>query len=557
MIQFSQAARHYVAVAVATTALIALSACGPSEPLVEGTPPDARRLTEEQYRNIIADVFGTSTVVSGRFDTPVRKEGLLAVGARNATVTAAGLSQYDEMARSIASQIVSEPKRSFVVPCTAPAQAEFDEACTTQFISKIGRLLFRRPLSDDELTTRVDIVRDTTQALESFEEGLSTGLASLLVSPQFLFVSDTVENNPKESSLSRLDAFSKASRLSFFLWNTSPDDSLLIAAESGDLHDYEKLEQHVERMMTSPRLKEGVRAFFSDMLEFSEFDFLEKDSVIYPAFGAAVVRDAQEQTLRMIADHIITKDRDYRDLFTTRDTVMTRTLGLVYRLPVTVPEGVWEPYQLAADDPRVGIQGQLSFLALNSHPGRSSPTLRGKAIRNMLLCQDVPDPPPDVDFSGFNDPDSPNKTARDRLTAHSTNAACAGCHKITDPIGLALENFDGAGQFRQTEDGALIDTSGNLDGIDFGDSAGLGGALRENPATTKCLVNRLYAYASGEMLGSRSEWIAYLEEEFTSDGYRVMALLERIANSKAFYAVQPPDLSGEGLETAALTTDQN
>lgn len=554
MIYVSQAVRRYVAIAATA---IALGACGPSEPIVEGSPPDVRRLTEEQYRNIIADVFGTSTVVSGRFDTPVRKEGLLAVGARNATVTAAGLSQYDEMARSIASQIMSEPKRSFMIPCAAGKRAEFDETCTTQFISKIGRLLFRRPLSDDELSARVDIVRNTTQALGSFEEGLSSGLASLLVSPQFLFITDLVENDPKDSSLVRLDAFSKASRLSFFLWNTSPDDALLAAAESGDLHDEGKLEQHVERLMASPRLKEGVRAFFSDMLEFSEFDFLEKDSVIYPAFGAAVVRDAQEQTLRMIADHIIAKDRDYRDLFTTRDTVMTRTLGLVYRVPVSAPAGVWEPYQLAANDPRVGVQGQLSFLALNSHPGRSSPTLRGKAIRNMLLCQDVPDPPPDVDFSGFNDPDSPNKTARDRLTAHSTNAACAGCHKITDPIGLALEKFDGAGQFRQTEDGALIDTSGSLDGIDFEDSTGLGGALRENPATTKCLVNRLYAYASGEMLGSRNEWIAYLEEEFASEGYRVMALLKRIANSKAFYAVQPPSLSGERIESAALTTDQN
>lgn len=548
---------RYAASMCAMACCFILTACGPTEPVSEGASPEIRRLTEEQYRNIIADVFGASTVVSGRFDTPVRTEGLLAVGARKATVTAAGLAQYDEMARSIAGQIISPTTRQFMVPCEVTKQTSFDEACASEFVTKNGRLLFRRPLRGDEIAARVDIVRATTERLGSFSEGLTTGLASLLVSPQFLFVADVIENNPDDTRSSRLDAFSKASRLSFLLWNTAPDDALLTAAESGELHYDDGLERQVERMMASPRMKEGVRAFFSDLLEFSEFDFLEKDSVIYPAFGATVVRDAQEQTLRMVADHVVAKDRDYRDLFTTRDTVMTRTLGLVYRLPVSVPEGVWEPYQLAGGDPRVGIQGQLSFLALNSHPGRSSPTLRGKAVRNMLLCQEVPDPPPDVDFSGFNDPNSPNKTARERLSAHATNAACAGCHRITDPIGLALENFDGAGQFRLTEDGAQIDASGDLDGINYTDSAGLGLALRDNPATTKCLVNRLYAYASGESLGSNKEWMNYLEESFASDNYRVMALLKRIANSHTFYAVRPPDPSEEGVETAAYSAARN
>lgn len=531
---------------------IGLSACEPSEPLTEGPPPDVRRLTEEQYRNIISDVFGPSIIVGGRFDTPVRTEGLQAVGARNATVTAAALSQYDEMARSVAKQVMSGPSRQFMVPCAIAGQAEFDETCTTQLISKIGRLLFRRPLTNREITDRVDVVKKATQRLDDYSEGLATGLASLLVSPQFLFIADVVEDNPDEPGATRLNAFSKATRLSFFLWNRSPDNSLLEAAESGDLHSEDGLDYQVERMMASPLLKAGVRAFFSDLLEFSEFDFLEKDSLIYPAFGAGAVRDAKEQTLRTITDHVITKDRDYRDLFTTRDTFMTSTLGMVYRVQVKARPGTWEPFQFAADDPRTGIQGHLSFLALNSHPGRSSPTLRGKAIRNMLLCQQVPDPPPDVDFSGFNDPNSPSKTARERLTAHSTSAACAGCHRITDPIGLALEKFDGAGQFRQTENGAPIDTSGDLDGIDYTDSAGLGLALRDNPATTKCLINRLYAYGSGNSLSSRNEWMAYLEDRFSADGYSVVSLMKRISTSKTFYAVSAPNMSGETIETAAI-----
>lgn len=534
-----------------------LSACEAPEPVSEGLPPDVRRLTEDQYRNIIGDIFGSSIVVAGRFDTPVREDGLLAVGARDATVTPGGLVQFDEMARSIASQVLDEPHRHFLVPCEVAGQSIYNEACAEQFITKYGRLLFRRPLSEAERDARLTIVRETTESLGSFGSGLEMGLTSLMMAPQFLFVTDVVEDDPGTSGTNRLDAFSIATRLSFLLWNTAPDDRLLRAAEQGDLHQDEGLEQQVERMMASPRLATGVRAFFSDMLSFSEFDFLEKDSVIYPAFGVAAGRDAQEQTLRTIADHVINLDADYRDLFTTRKTFMTRTLGLVYKVQVQAPRGVWQPYEFAADDPRIGIQSHLGFLALNSHPGRSSPTLRGVAIREMLLCQKVPEPPPDVDFSGFNDPDSTAKTARERLAAHSTNAACAGCHRITDPIGLALENFDGAGQFQREENGVLIDTSGDLDGVAFEDSTGLGLAMRNNPAAASCLVNRLYAYASGQTLAPRDPWMAYLEENFAGDGYSVKSLLKRIATSKTFYAVAPIETAEQLVETAANTAAPN
>ena len=530
---------------------LCLSACSPTEPAPKASPPDIRRLTEGQYRNIIADVFGSAIVVGGRFDIPVRTEGLLAVGAHNATVTPGALIQFDEMARSIASQVVGEPNRRFLVPCQITYETAYDEACASQFITKFGRLLFRRPLTSNELSARVTIIRETNDALGSFGEGLASGLASLLVSPQFLFMADVIEVDPEQPDGYRLDAYSIASRLSFLFWNTSPDDALLMAAGNGELHTATGVERQVERMISSPRLTTGVRAFFSDMLEFREFDFLEKDSVIYPAFGVAAARDAKEQTLRTITDHVITRDKDYRELFTTGNTFMTRTLGLVYRVQVKTAKGVWQPYEFPPDDPRVGIQGQLSFLALNSHPGRSSPTLRGKAIREMLLCQKVPTPPADVDFSGFNDPDSSGNTARERLSAHSTTAVCAGCHKITDPIGLALENFDGAGQFREMEDGVPIDSGGDLDGIAFDNVSGLGPALRDNPATTACLVNRLYAYASGRTLAARDPWMAYLENSFAVDRFRVKALLKRIATSKTFYAVTPSESVEQKMATAA------
>jgi hypothetical protein len=175
---------------------------------------------------------------------------------------------------------------------------------------------------------------------------------------------------------------------------------------------------------------------------------------------------------------------------------------------------------------------------LHSHPGKSSPTLRGKAIRELLLCQRVPDPPGSVNFDLFNDPNSASKTARDRLVRHSTDPSCSGCHKLMDPIGLALENFDGAGQQRGYENGELIDTSGEINGIRFTDSSGLGSALRDDPAVPACLVRRAYTYAAGRPIQrSERKLLNHFEDEFAAEDFRLRELISDIATSDALYAV--------------------
>jgi hypothetical protein len=294
-------------------------------------------------------------------------------------------------------------------------------------------------------------------------------------------------------------------------------------------------------MIASPFLERGVRAFFTDMLGLDDFDHLEKDSVIYPDFTLEVARDAREQILRNIVGLLVTDDGDYRDLFTTRRTYLSGPLGRFYGVPVPRPDGGWYPYEFPDGDPRAGLITQVGFTALHSHPGRSSPTIRGRAIREQLLCQKVPDPPGDVDFSRFNDPNSPNKTARERLTVHATDPVCAGCHKLTDPIGLGLEKIDGAGQLRENENGEPILTAGQLDGRDYADAVGLGHALHDDPAAPSCVVRRLYSYATGHAVGPGDrDVIKYFDSGFSRDGYRIPRLLRRIATSEAFYAVSQP-----------------
>ena len=322
------------------------------------------------------------------------------------------------------------------------------------------------------------------------------------------------------------------------MWNTSPDEALLTAAQHGDLDSQEGLAKQVDRMLASPRLEAGIRGFFTDFLGFDEFSTLEKDAMIYPGFDQRVAQDGKEQTLRVVADHVLNKHADYRDLFTTRQSFMTRTLGLIYRVPVKADTG-WEPYEFPKDDPRAGLLTEIGFSALHSHPGRSSATLRGKAVRELLLCEPVPMPPANVNFALVQDTNNPQfKTARQRVTAHRTDAVCAGCHKIMDPIGLALENFDGAGQYRAQENGAPIDASGELDGMKFGDAAGLGQAMHDNPAAPRCLVSSLYRYATGRNPEpGEKAWLEWLNKGFADQGYRVTDLLRRIATSDAYYKI--------------------
>jgi hypothetical protein len=369
-----------------------------------------------------------------------------------------------------------------------------------------------------------------------------------------LFVIDRTESDPRHAGRMRLDDWSLASRLSLFLWNSGPDDTLLDWAAHGALQTPEGRARAVDYMLASPRLETGVRAFFDDMLGFDEFAVLSKDPGIYPSFIADTITDAREQTLRTIIDHLVDGNGDYRDLFTTRETFMSPALAPLYG--VSAPPG-WTRYDMPADGPRVGLLTQVAFLASHAHPGRSSATLRGKALRELLLCQKVPRPPPNVDFSLIEDPKSTLRTARERLAAHRANPVCAGCHKLTDPIGLGLENFDGAGEYRATERGATIDASGNLDGKAFSDAAGLAQALHDNPALPGCLVSRVYAYATGGTPAPGSaDILAYFGAQFAAQGYKFPALLRTIALSNAFATVTRPAARPDAVARAEPVSAQ-
>jgi hypothetical protein len=513
-----------------------LSACQ-REPDSAEAPPQLRRLTEAQYRQTIADLFGPDIRIVGRFEPDLRVDGLLAVGSAKVSVSPAGIEQYEAIARDIAGQVVAPGQRERWVGCGPAAADPKGEACAKRFFERVGSRLYRRPLETAELTQLSAATLQAAAGLESFDAGLAAVLAGMLSAPDFLFRMDRMAGS---GGRPRLDPYSKATRLSYFLWNTTPDETLWAAAARGDLDTDEGLAREVDRMIASPRFAEGVRAFLDDFLRLDGLETLSKDSLIFPAFGPAVAVDAREQTLRTAVDLLVTRQADYRDLFTDRQFAMNRRLGPIYDVPVAGTD--WSMHRFPDTDPRAGLLTHVGFLALHSHPGRTSPTLRGMAIREVLMCEEIPTPPANVNFTIVQDVSNPElKTTRERLQAHLSDAECASCHKLTDPIGLALEQFDGLGQFRLAENGSAIDASGRLGELSFADAAQFGAALAKDPAVVSCLVQSAWRYASGRGIG-RSErgLVRYLEDRFADADHRVPALMRLIATSRAFHAVTAP-----------------
>lgn len=524
---------------VSTLSAQSIASAPVEEPATQGALSSMRLLSTSQYTNTISAIFGKHIVPNVRFSPVQRIGGLLAIGARSTIVTMGALEPLENVARMVAKQVVSEANRDLLISCRPAAVERRDDECAQNFLIQVGRLLFRRPLTRTELENVVDIAGVSIGEAGDFYYGLSIALTYMLVSPKFLYIQEVLEADPAQPGNWQLDGYSKASRLSFFLWDAGPDSALLDAAEKGDLNTPEGLNREVRRLLTSPRLEQGVRAFFDDMLVAEGFSLLTKDPTIYPAFTSKVATEAREQLLRTIFDHLISREGDYRDLFVTRRTFMSRDLAAIYRVPVNVGPDEWVPYEFSEKEHRDGLLTLVGFLARYSHPGRTSPTKRGRGLRETLLCQHVPDPPPNVNFELFEDPTAERRTARERLTVHNTNPICAGCHRLTDPLGLILEKYDGAGQYRETENGAPIDTSGEINRVPVADAADLGKALRNYPALASCIVSRVYSYGTGrEIDDDDGQFLDYLDTKFEQNNYRFLNLLRTIVTSNAFYAMK-------------------
>lgn len=517
-------------------------------------PPRLRRLTQAQFHHTVRDVFGPDVIVTGPLDADARLDGLVAVGATSATVSPRGVELYEEAALSIAEQVTADPDTARL-PCR-PLDA-FDVECTRDVLRVWGRRIWRRPLTSDELARLLDVTVRAQVVLGDAWQGLEFGLAALLQAPDFLFRVEIGEAFPAaivdgdqrgandRSTTYRYTNYEMASRLAYFLWNTTPDDALLDAADAGDLVDNVRLAQVVADMLRDTRARAGVRAFFADYLGLDALSTIIKDPLVFTRYTPDLGLMARTETLGTIEAMVFDEGADYRTLFTRRTTLVNRKLAALYGISAPTADG-FGAVTLPDHSARVGLLGQVSVLALHSHPTASSATLRGRFIRETLLCGRIPPPPADVDTS-LPEPDPTRPTLRQRVAVHLTEPSCAGCHQAMDPLGLALENFDGLGRYRDRENGTIIDASGRLDGVDFDGPVGLALAVAEHPNVPSCLTERLFAYATGHApTAGEAETVDALTAEFVASGHRVKSLLAAIALSPAFRTVGPTPSGEEG-----------
>ena len=496
--------------------------------------PTLPRLTASQCANSVRTLFGDSVVPSPPSEPDVEVGGYAAIGAAVSTISPRGVENFERAAYAVARQIVSEPERARFVRCE-PAGVD-DRPCMEEVVRTQGRRIWRRPLTDDEVDRVTTIGLNSADTLGDFYAGLEFALAALLQSPHFLFRREIGEPHPDDPQQRRYTSYELAARLSFLLWNTTPDDTLLDAAAAGALDTEAGLRAEAERLLADPRARGGLARFFTEWLHLDVLDALHKDPQIYPAATDELGAMARTETLLTLEDLVFERRADFRDLLTQRRTFVNRKLAAMYAVRAPVREG-FGPVELPLETGRRGLLGHVSVLASNAHPTSTSATLRGVFIRERLLCAPIPPPPADVDTS-IPEPSGRVQTLRDRVAEHLENPSCSGCHLLVDPIGLGLENFDGLGVWRDLDNGGVIDPSGDFDGAPFADAAEFVHLLRDDPRFAACVVRQLFRYglARSEGPGDGALLVA-LGARFIGGEHRLLGLVLELIASPAFRQV--------------------
>jgi hypothetical protein len=341
------------------------------------------------------------------------------------------------------------------------------------------------------------------------------------------------EVDPDESSRKRLTGLEIATRMSFFLTDRPPDDALLDMAEAGKLKSKDEIRAAALQMVEREEAKAALDSFYSERFKLRQLDSLAKDMTLFPNYKPELAAAMKQESLMLLRDVVWNTDVDYRAIFTADYAFVNKDLATLYGTsPVTTSN--FERRELPAN--RRGVFGQASFLAIESHPGTTSPTRRGRFISERMLCAEIPPPPPGVVTELPPPMPGMPQTMRQRLAVHNENPSCASCHVRMDGIGLALENFDALGGFRTQDQGLPIDASGEVYGVGkFDGLAGLNQLVVSQPDLHRCWVRSLYRHATGHYEAEADEdALLDVDTKFEDSNYRLKQLLVEIVTSDAF-----------------------
>jgi hypothetical protein len=497
-----------------------------------------RRLTRAEYDNTIRDLLGDTTRPASEWAAELRA-GAFSNNPEALSVTDSLAELYYDTAEKVAAAAVA--RVNALVPCD-PLKVGDDE-CGRTFIRGFVKRAFRRPVSAAE-ETRFFTVFSAGRAT-SFRDGVRMVITAALASPSFLYRFEVGSAPAAPGAVRSTTAWETASRLSYLVWASMPDDALFAAAETGQLSTPAQIAAQVDRMSKDPRARDGVARFLEEWLDLDRIPEIEKDATVFKGFTADLVPLLAQEATAFVRD--VWDAGDLATLLTGAFTYVNKRLATFYGLPAAASLGT-SLTRVALDPGRgVGVLSQGGLLSAHAKADQSSPVHRGLFVRRKLLCTTPPPPPPGVAITV---PDiSPTATTRERFTRHSSDPSCAACHRLMDPIGLGFESYDGAGRWRATENGRAVDASGELVASDvdgpFVGVAELGRRLSRSDQVARCVPAQWFEFAFGRI--AQPEDACSLEQlgsGFVTSGLKLRDLVRITVSTDAFTHLRVPQTGG-------------
>lgn len=505
-----------------------------SEAVLDPGEAPLRRMTHTQYNNTVRDLFPGADIPPQTILVDPKVNGF----ENNSEVQAPSallVEQYQKAALAVTAAAMAKPDG--FLPC--PADGGPDPAtCGHDLLRDLGARAFRRPLAADEESAYLTFF-DQQMAEHNFNVGLQLAMQAILQAPAFIyfpeFGGDPLVDQPE---LVALTGHELAARLSYFLWDTTPDEALLAAATAGDLDEIAGIEAEVLRMLDDPRARTSLVNFHRQWFDLDKIAEVNPDLATYPEFTPALRTSMRSELDRFVESTIFDGAGTFAALLTSPATTVDSQLAALYKVAAPPPD-TWTDLDLPASE-RSGILTRAGFLARTAHAVHPSPVRRGVFVLSRLLCVPPAPPPPNVNTSppDESDPDQP-KTNRERYAKHTAQDTCGGCHQSIDGVGFGFENYDALGKWRTLDNSYPVDASGELIGTDvdgpFVGALELSQKLATSTQAHNCVVSQVYRYALGRNTGLDDLCsLADLRGQFAAASGDIRALLLAVVTSDAF-----------------------
>jgi hypothetical protein len=505
------------------------------------TPPAAapqvgvvtlRRLNRTEYGNTLRDLTGATTDYGAKFPPENLSFGFDNIGEA-LTIQPLHVELYEESAEAVLNELFARPAsdaaRARTLSCDA---ATGGRGCIMQMLVSFAQYAYRRPVLEAEVSGLADIAQDFVATGGAISDGLKLAFKGVLLSPHFIYRVE-LDQDPTSKTPHRVSAFELASRLSYYLWSTMPDQALLVDAQGGNLVTDAGLSAQIERMLNDPRSSALVSNFVGQWLNLRRTEQVKPDYTVFPTFDDELRASLRTESERFFSE-LFQQNRPIAELLTGTFTYVNKRLATHYGLPAPAGDG-FVRVDLAGT-PRLGFLTQASYLTATSNPTRTSPVKRGKWVLDQLLCAPPPPPPPGVDASFV---DTGTVSLRQRLEQHRAKEPCRSCHAIMDPIGLSFENYDGIGSYRTQDQYGPIDATGTLP-TPQGDVSFLGAnqlvpILANDERFASCIAEKVLTYAVGRGFSSADQATLKTVTDATaasSKGFR--GLFASVAVTEAF-----------------------